>query len=821
MNETIGKRVKIKKVEGLANAKVDGSYFGEVEQFSAKPKMTVRIMESIISISLFFIFFGLPLFLIGLTYQGIVFEKQIYFYFWLLLAVICWVGKGVATSELNIRRTPLDIPIIVFWLFYLVSSIFSVDRWHSFWGFFGDPAKGFVSITALIIFYYLIFSNFNARRMKIVLTAIISSGIILSLWTTLKILAVPFMYKGFMNNLPVGLIGSVTGTMAFLSAFIPLLITVVFVLVSGREMNKVLRALFIGIILVGLILNIFLLLALNNFVPWLAVPIGIGFFIIFILSRIVRPNESWTWLPLLVFVAVMIIWMGGSAVKISQVNVLEINPNLPSFGDSWDVVKGAAKDKFIIGSGPATYGYDFSLYHSKNFNENSYYNLRFYSGRGIISEAIPTLGVAGSIVLIILILSFISVSVYFLSREKEKNKIYSLGLFSGSLIFIICAATLRLEGSIILFGSIFSTLSLVTLMWESESEEKLLTLSLKASPKFALALGFIFIVVTTSVIYLFVFIGKTLMAELYAGKAVRQQEVTENGSINDLSKAINLYGKEGRYYARLGQEYMVLANNELLKGEQERDVNKAKTFLNTSIAITKLGKDLMPNDVLAVETLGQVYENAALYDPANLSASEETYKRALELEPHNPNYYVKLGQSKVSLAASSKDDNEKKQLVQDAKDLFQKSIDEKKDFAAGYYQLALAEEALAEIDPAIENLGKAVGLERDNVTYVFNLARLYQARGKGDDNKIAEALFKEILGVNDKEINTHFSLGLLYEKTNRKKEAADEYQKVLDLLPADSADARSKMQKMIDNLQNGVSNFTENNVAPSENQPVQ
>ena len=46
-----------------------------------------RIFDAIITTSLVAIFFGLPIFFTGLSLQGITFEKQIYFYFWILIGI--------------------------------------------------------------------------------------------------------------------------------------------------------------------------------------------------------------------------------------------------------------------------------------------------------------------------------------------------------------------------------------------------------------------------------------------------------------------------------------------------------------------------------------------------------------------------------------------------------------------------------------------------------------------------------------------------------------------------------------------------------------
>ncbi len=785
----------------------------------ARTKVIVKIFDAVITASLFFVFFGLPLFFIGLSYQGIVFEKQIYFYFWLLLALVAWVAKGVITGELKIRRTPLDIPILIFWFIYIFSTIFSVDRWHSFWGFFGDPSRGMMSITALIISYYLIFSHFTAKRMKFMIGGFAGAGIILSIWMALGILGVKFLPDKLMTFSPLSLIGSISGAGAFFSLMIPLLVTVIFLVRSSDNLKKALKNVFTVLLLAGLALDIFLILALYNFVPWIGLLLGLGIFLIFILSRLVRPIESWTWLPMAVFVVVMAVLMIG-AVNISRVN-LPVEAS-PAYGISAEIAKNTVKDKFVLGSGPATYGYDFSLHRPQNFNQNYFYNLRFYQGTGIIAEAAATTGALGLIALAVTLLSFLSVGFYLLTREKEKNKVYSLGLFAAMLMLLIYSITSRVEGTILIIGSLFGTLTLAALLWESDSEEKYLNLTLKASPKYALALAFVFMVVTAGVAYLFVFVGKAFVADVYAGMAVREQQISEQGSVSKLIKAVSLYNKEGRYFTRAGQEYMALANSEMLKGEKERDISAIQKYLNNSIAAAVRGRDLMKNDVFAVETLAQVYENAGFYVKDSLTLAEETCKQAQNLEPHNPKYYVKLGQIKISLAAAGKDENEKKQLIGNAKDLFQKSIDEKNNFAAGFYQLALAKEALGDVDGAISDMKQAFMLERGNITYAFNLGRLYQARGEDKDNKAAEDLFKQILGINDKEINTHFSLGLLYEKTNRKKEAADEYQRVLDLLPSESQDAQTKIQKMIDNIQSGISNFIQNASEASENQaPIQ
>jgi cytochrome c-type biogenesis protein CcmH/NrfG len=306
---------------------------------------------------------------------------------------------------------------------------------------------------------------------------------------------------------------------------------------------------------------------------------------------------------------------------------------------------------------------------------------------------------------------------------------------------------------------------------------------------------------------LFVFVGKLYAADIYAGSALRQAQVTQDGSIAKVLKAANLNTKESRYYTNIGQQYMVLANNEMLKSDASRDVTAVQNYLNNAVVASTQGRDLAPTDAATVEALAQIYVNAGVYVPDSFKLAEDTYKRALELEPNNPDFTLALGKIKLNQVAVAKNDDEKKQLVAQAKDLFQKSIDQKNNFAPGYYQLAIVQADLGNLDTAIETMRKATSLDNSNVNYFFSLARLYQQRDKGDDNKIAESLFKQILGVNDKEINTHFSLAMLYEKMNEKDKSVVEYNRVLELLPADNKEVIDKVKTMIGNVKNGISNL--------------
>ena len=781
----------------------------QTDQVSAqKSAKFLGFLDGVITFCLGALFFGVPLFFTGLTFQGLAFEKQIFFYALLLIMLVAWVSKGVISGEMKIRRTPLDIPLLAFLVAYAISTFFSVDKWHSFWGFFGDPSRGLMSVIALIIAYYVIVSHYSSKRLIAMLWAIVASNFILVLWAFLQIMGVKIAAGSWGTYVPASMIGSLSGLGIFLGMMLPIIVTLVLHLKSEKsKVHGPLGIVALTFLFLTLLLDAVVLLILFSFVSWLGVLIGVSVFLVFVLAQIVRPSQNWTWVPMVMFVAILAILMIGNN-TIARVSLpVEISP---SYSLSWDIAKESLKHAFLVGSGPATYGYDFSLYHTQAFNLEQLYNLRFYQATGMFFEGVSTIGALGTITLLLLALTFIGAGAYMLGTNKAKNKLYSLGMFSAATIVLINSFSGRMEGSMVIVGVLLGALAMATLLFESEPEERFLSLSLKASPKYALALAFIFMVVSAGVVFLIVFVGKVFIADLQAGSGVRETTITENGSIAKIAGAVGWYNREGRYFTRLGQEYLVLANQEALKPQAQQNTSLISSYLQSAIMLAKQGRDMMPTDALAQETLAQTYENAGLYIPDSLAMAEDAYNAALQLEPHNPSYMIKIGQLKIAEGSQKNTPDDVKAGANAAKPWFQKAIDEKPNLADAYYQMSFDQELLSDNDGAITSMEKALQNDNSNVSYVFNLARLHQIRGNSDDLKIAQSLYQTILQANDKDVNTHFSLGLLYEKMKQPSDATNEYKKVLTLLtPSDSATA-TQVQKMIDNVSKGIVNTPDN-----------
>ena len=321
---------------------------------SGSEKVVSKILNVVIGACFFLISFSVPFFATNLTLQGIAFEKQLYFYALLLLALVSWAAKGVVEGELRIRRTPLDIPILILLAVYSASAALSVDRWHSVWGFFGDPSRGLLFVAAAILFYYVALSEFTAKRMNFMLWGLAASNAVVMIWTLLALSGIRFLPEKVISIAPVSLLGSVSSLALYAILMIPIIAALIFHVSKDGEGN-LRRFGLAGALFVLMLSNLAVIWALYDFTRDLRLVLlfGASMMLIYVLAKIVRPSATWGWIAPFFFVAVLALLMIGSPAKwLLRINLpVEVSPNAAL---SWDVAKKSLAKTPFLGGGPAT-----------------------------------------------------------------------------------------------------------------------------------------------------------------------------------------------------------------------------------------------------------------------------------------------------------------------------------------------------------------------------------------------------------------------------------------------------------------------------------
>ncbi len=152
----------------------------------------VKICNRVIKFSFYAVFLLIPLAIAGDTSELFELNKM-----WLAfcLGVIigaAWIIKSIAKKEFRVQKTPLDIPILLFFLSQFLSTLFSWDHHISFWGYYSRFNGGLLSTMLYIFFYYAFVSNILSKdsgifktpteAVKKFLNLNIITGVIVSLW---------------------------------------------------------------------------------------------------------------------------------------------------------------------------------------------------------------------------------------------------------------------------------------------------------------------------------------------------------------------------------------------------------------------------------------------------------------------------------------------------------------------------------------------------------------------------------------------------------------------------------------------------------------
>ncbi|MEK7140925.1 MAG: O-antigen ligase family protein [Patescibacteria group bacterium] len=111
----------------------------------------------------FILLFGfVTLLLTPWNYELFEYNKMMAVYALTVMIVGAWLVKSIHQGKLRITRTPLDIPIVLFFSSQLLSSLFSIDPHVSWFGYYSRFNGGMFSIISYILLYYALVSNLSS-----------------------------------------------------------------------------------------------------------------------------------------------------------------------------------------------------------------------------------------------------------------------------------------------------------------------------------------------------------------------------------------------------------------------------------------------------------------------------------------------------------------------------------------------------------------------------------------------------------------------------------------------------------------------------------
>jgi len=145
-----------------------------------------NLAEKVVEYTFYAVFFIVPIIWLPVTNELFEFNKMIVVYLGTSVILAVWALKSIEEKQITLRRTPVDIPIVLFVLANILSTIFSIDRHTSIFGYYTRLNGGLLSTFSYIILFYAFVTFFNREKLLKALKVLVASSAVVTLYAILQ-----------------------------------------------------------------------------------------------------------------------------------------------------------------------------------------------------------------------------------------------------------------------------------------------------------------------------------------------------------------------------------------------------------------------------------------------------------------------------------------------------------------------------------------------------------------------------------------------------------------------------------------------------------
>lgn len=638
----------------------------------------------------------IPLFFIGLTTEPFELPKLALLVGFVMVLLVLWSFKWVISGQVTITRTPLDIPLLLILVIAILSTFFSDSRIISIFGNYPTFHGSLISIVSYILLYFILVSNIKTHKQVVyLLYTLFASASLVSIVTLSSYfgLYLPLNFAKIQSFTPTG---QTFATVAFLNLLLPIVFTFIirknpFVTTPLAIVIATLFAIVIGLVgstsnqviaVLSLILVLFLSPRneLKHKLPLFFVPIVVSLLLIIISSfqfgNINNPLFS------------------------KREDFKKLNPVQLSFKDSWTVSASAVRDEPWLGTGPATFLFNFTAYKPVSINLTPMWNLRFVNSYNEYFQVFATLGILGMLAFLFLTIVLLNLSWMGL-RDRMEPLTQTLAI---SVLVVIALMLVHTSTIVTFVMTIMILVMFIAINKHKKAEE--LSIGIKASKKSdnfhisdfknfnTMEVGdilpfLIFVAIVIMSIPVFYQSYKVLAADIAHKNGLEASLINLLTTHNDFVKAETLNPYIDTYHLDLTQTNFALANaiasskapteSSPSGSLTDQDKQNIQTLLAQAISEAQIATTISPRSAQNWEVLGSIYRQITGVAENALQFSLNAYGQAIERDPLNPILRLNIG----GIYYANKNYDLAVRFFTDAVNL-------KPDYANAYYNLAVA-----------------------------------------------------------------------------------------------------------------------------------
>jgi tetratricopeptide (TPR) repeat protein len=732
----------------------------------------IKMFDNISKYCVYALVFLIPILFLPWTTDVLDFNKQTLLVLLAFLASFSWMAKALISGKISINLNKTHIVVLTLLVISFLSTLFSIDKNGSFWGWPSVTSESFLSLIGLVLFYLLISNTFSKKEIFNSVITLAMSGLVVIFVGFLQLLGI-FMPFEFAKNTSFNTVGLVGSFGIFTATMLPLLIILE---IYTKKWLKI-------IIGIGIVISLVSLVLVNYSTVWWVVLVGCASLILFSVFFKGLFDLRWLGLPMFFLVLALFFLILRPQVPTPERSV-EIYLNQPT---TLSISLKALKDYPILGSGPGTFVHNFAKYKEVEFNKGSLWNIKFDRGGSKILTILGTTGILGFATFLSLIAIMLFYGVKFVfdkNIDQNKDGLDYVLAFSAAIFIAFFAQTVgyflyssNLSLDFIYFFLIASFVGL--------NKKNIKEYALNPSSFMTLGIAFVFTLVFIFGLGLLFLGGQRYIAEINYTKGMRaiSEGQIEQG-INNIETARILNTNSDLYLTQLSRIYLSKMGDVLnQKDLAETDRNKIiQLLINNSINSAKLATDINPKNASNWSARGFVYQNLIGVVPEAEDWAITSYQEAMKLEPTSPYYPTQKGIAHMAKATIINKDNatEKNKSLDEAKVEFEKAIELKSDYAPARFQIAMVYKEKGQTNQEIAALEEAKKHSPQDVGLLFQIGLIYYQK---ENFEQARVNLENAVDISPNYSNALYFLGLSYSKLNQRDKAILQFEKVLGLNP--------------------------------------